>query len=185
MAPFLSSAAPSIRAALRRTRAEAVRRQLEGCHLVAGIWCNGLTVRQIQDLRGALPPTARLLVAKNTVLANVFENTSWSKLNPCMRGANAWLFVHTDEIPGALKACREFQRKTGLLLNDFVGAVFEGEVYGPDEFQALETMPTKEEFFWRRSYAVIVDYFRGQPAIIVVFSKQVGMIIFLFDELCS
>ncbi|XP_039135616.1 50S ribosomal protein L10, chloroplastic-like [Dioscorea cayenensis subsp. rotundata] len=142
-----SSAVPSIRAAIRRTRAEAVRRQLEGCHLVAGIWYNGLTVRQLQDLRGALPPTARLLVAKNTVLANVLANTPWSKLNPCMRGANAWLFVHTDEIPGALKACRDFQRRTGLLLNDFVGAVFEGEVYGPEEFQALETMPTKEEVY--------------------------------------
>ncbi|CAL9170821.1 unnamed protein product, partial [Musa hybrid cultivar] len=40
----------------------------ENCHLLAGIWCHGLTVRQLQALRGALPPAAKLVVAKNTLL---------------------------------------------------------------------------------------------------------------------
>ncbi|ONK69461.1 uncharacterized protein A4U43_C05F23120 [Asparagus officinalis] len=55
---------------------------------------------------------------------------------------NAWLFVHDDDgIPAALRPCREFQKKEGVGFNDFRGAVFEGRVYGPEEFGELETMP--------------------------------------------
>ncbi|KAF5742621.1 50S ribosomal protein L10 chloroplastic [Tripterygium wilfordii] len=31
--------------------------------------------------------------------------------------------------------------------NDFTDAVFEGKFYGPDEFEALETMPTRAEIY--------------------------------------
>ncbi|KAL4189432.1 hypothetical protein AMTRI_Chr08g165360 [Amborella trichopoda] len=141
----------AIRSAISRTKkeetVETVRQQLEDCYLVAGIKYKGLTVKQFQDLRSLLPESVKLIVAKNTLVGKAIENTQWEALKPCMKGMNAWLFVHTEEITGALKPYRNFQREQKLDDNDYTGAVFEGRFYGPDEFKALETMPTKAEIF--------------------------------------
>lgn len=64
-----------------------------------------------------------------------------------MKGMNVWLFVHSEEIPAAIKPYRDFQKEKKLEDNDFTGAVFEGKFYGPDEFKALETMPSRAEVY--------------------------------------
>ncbi|KAL5982504.1 60S ribosomal protein L10 [Asimina triloba] len=139
------------RAAISRTQkeetVEAVKTQLENCHLIAAINYKGFTVKQFQELRTAFPDSAKLLVAKNTLVGKAVEGTPWEALKPCMAGMNAWLFVHTEEIPAALKPYREFQKENRLEENDFAGAVFEGKFYGPDDFKALETMPTRAEIY--------------------------------------
>ncbi|XP_010920953.2 large ribosomal subunit protein uL10c [Elaeis guineensis] len=141
----------TIRAAITRTKKEetvaTVKKQLENCHLVAGIRYKGFTVKQFQDLRDALPDSVTLLVAKNTLVGKAVEGTPWEALKPCMKGMNAWLFVHTEEIPQALKPYRSFQKEQKLDDNDFAGAVFEGKFYGPDDFKALETMPSRAEIY--------------------------------------
>lgn len=58
-----------------------------------------------------------------------------------------WLFVHTEEIPAAIKPYRDFQKEMKLEENDFIGGVFEGKFYGPDEFKKLETLPTRAEIY--------------------------------------
>ena len=73
--------------------------------------------------------------------------TQWEALKPCMKGMNAWLFVHSEEIPAALKPYRTFQKEKKLEDNDFSGAVFEGKYYAPEEFKALETLPTRAEVY--------------------------------------
>nr|CAD1827267.1 unnamed protein product [Ananas comosus var. bracteatus] len=156
-------AAPSIRAAISRAKkeatVEAVRKELENCYLLAGIRYKGLTVKQLQDLRGALPESVKLLVAKNTLVGKAIEGTPWEALKPCMSGMNAWLFVHTEEIPEALKPYRSFQKERKLDDNDFTGAVFEGRFYAPDEFKALETMPSRAEV-----YAKLLGRCRAPPS---------------------
>ena len=42
---------------------------------------------------------------------------------------------------------REMQKELKLEENDFRGAVFEGKFYAPDDFKALETMPTRLEIY--------------------------------------
>ncbi|KAL0922476.1 hypothetical protein M5K25_006465 [Dendrobium thyrsiflorum] len=142
---------PVIRAAISRTKKEetvdSVKNQLESCHLLAGIRFKGFTVKQFQELRRSLPDSAHLLVAKNTLVGKAIEGTQWELLRPCMKGMNAWLFVHTEEIPEALKPYRSFQREKKLEENDFVGGVFEGKFYGPEEFRFLETMPSRAEIY--------------------------------------
>uniref|UniRef100_A0A1D1YNN2 Large ribosomal subunit protein uL10c n=1 Tax=Anthurium amnicola TaxID=1678845 RepID=A0A1D1YNN2_9ARAE len=140
-----------VRAAISRAKkeatVEAVKQQLENCHLVAGIRYKGLTVKQLQELRRSLPESVRLLVAKNTLVGKAVEGTPWEALRPAMKGMNAWLFVHTEEIPDAIRPYRSFQRERKLEANDFSGAVFEGKFYGPSDFKALETMPTRAEVY--------------------------------------
>ncbi|CAJ2649552.1 50S ribosomal protein L10, chloroplastic [Trifolium pratense] len=142
---------PSINAAISRTRkeetVETVKDQLENCYLLAGINYKGLTVKQFQELRKSLPETTSLLVAKNTLVYKALEGTQWETLKPCMKGMNVWLFVHTEEIPSAIKPYRDFQKERKLEENDFTGAVFEGKFYGPDEVKKLETLPTRAEIY--------------------------------------
>ncbi|ONK62396.1 uncharacterized protein A4U43_C07F3440 [Asparagus officinalis] len=116
----------------------------KACHFIAGLYCNGLSTKQLQNLRASLPPSAKLVVAKNSLVEQALKGTKWETLTVCATGMNAWLFVHDDDgIPAALRPCREFQKKEGVGFNDFRGAVFEGRVYGPEEFGELETMPTE------------------------------------------
>ncbi|CAI8611431.1 unnamed protein product [Vicia faba] len=142
---------PTITAAISRTKkeetVESVRDQLENCYLLAGINYKGFTVKQFQDLRKSLPETTKLIVAKNNLVYKAIEGTQFETLKPCMKGMNVWLFVHTEEIPSALKPYRDFQKEEKLEENDFTGAVFEGKFYGPDEFKTLETLPTRAEIY--------------------------------------
>ena len=140
-------ALPPIRLAVERARQEVLRRELDGCQLLAGIWCHGFTVAQLRSIRASLPATARLVVAKNSDLAAVVEGTRWVSLRPVARSMNAWLFVRSDEIPPALRPYRDFQKEWWLQLNDFTGAIFEGRLYGPDEFVQLEAMPTRVQSY--------------------------------------
>uniref|UniRef100_A0A7N0ZV31 Large ribosomal subunit protein uL10c n=1 Tax=Kalanchoe fedtschenkoi TaxID=63787 RepID=A0A7N0ZV31_KALFE len=141
----------TIRAAISRSKKEVtvenVKQQLENCYLLAGIKYKGLTVKQLQELRQALPETAKLIVAKNTLVGKAIEGTQWETLKPCMKGMNAWLFVHSEEIPKAIKPYRNFLKEKKLEDNDFTGAVFEGKFYEPAEFTTLENMPTKAEIY--------------------------------------
>lgn len=123
-------------------------------------------MKQFQELRSQLPESSKLLVAKNTLVYKAIEGTQWEVLKPCMKGMNAWLFVHSEEIPAAIKPYREFQRVKKLEGNDFIGAVFEGKFYGPEEFKALESLPSRAEI-----YAKILGSLKG-PASAVVGTLQ-------------
>lgn len=74
------------------------------------------------------------------------EGTEWEALKPALKGMNAWLFVHTEEIPAALKPYRALQKELKLE-NDFTGAVFEGRFFTPEEFKVLESLPTRAELY--------------------------------------
>ncbi|XP_058207151.1 large ribosomal subunit protein uL10c [Rhododendron vialii] len=160
----------TIRSAISRTKkeetVETVKHHLQDCHLLAGIKYEGLTVKQLQDLRKSLPESTNLLVAKNSLVYKAIEGTQWEVLKPCMKGMNAWLFVHTEEIPAALKPYRDFQKESKLEDNDFTGAVFEGKFFGPEEFKALETLPTRVEI-----YSKLLGSLKG-PASAVVSTVQ-------------
>ncbi|CAN1237674.1 50S ribosomal protein L10, chloroplastic [Linum grandiflorum] len=141
----------TIQSAISRTRKEetvdSVKTQLENCYLIAAIQYKGLTVKHLQDFRRSLPESSKLLVAKNTLVYKAIEGTPWEALKPCMTGMNAWLFVHSEEIPEAIKPYRSFQKENKLEENDFGGAVFEGKFYAPQEFKQLETMPSRAEIY--------------------------------------
>ncbi|EFJ09278.1 hypothetical protein SELMODRAFT_49101, partial [Selaginella moellendorffii] len=124
-----------------------VKQQLEDCYLVAGVQYKNLTVQQMQNLRRSLPEKTKLMVAKNTLVGKAIEGTKWEALKPCLKGMNVWLFVHTEEIPVALKPYRAFQKELKLEDSDFTGAVFEGKFYAP--FNQLETMPSRADVYWK------------------------------------
>lgn len=159
----------TIKSAISRTKkeetVETVKTQLENCYLLAALKYTGFTVKQFQDLRRSLPESTKLIVAKNTLVYKAIEGTQWEALKPCMAGMNGWLFVHTEEIPEAIKPYRDFQKEKKLE-NDFTGAVFEGKFYGPGDFKQLETMPSRAEI-----YAKVLGALQG-PAIGLIGTLQ-------------
>eukprot|EP00850_Spirogloea_muscicola_P006346 SM000030S11355 [mRNA] locus=s30:274377:275195:- [translate_table: standard] len=78
-----------------------------------------------------------------------------------MKGMNAWLFVHSDEIPAALKPYRDMQKEQKLE-NDYTGAIFEGKYYAPADFKSLESMPTRLDI-----YAKLLGTLVGPPIALV------------------
>ncbi|KAJ7296663.1 hypothetical protein O6H91_08G038600 [Diphasiastrum complanatum] len=146
-----AAALPRIEMAISRKKkeetVEKARQQLEGCYLLAGLQFTGLKVKQMQELREALPENTKLIVAKNTLMEKAIEGTEWEAMKPALKGMNAWLFVHSEEIPAALKPYRDLQKELKLEKNDYTGAVFEGKFYSPEEFKLLETMPTRADLY--------------------------------------
>ena len=68
-------------------------------------------VKQFQTLRRNLPETTTLLVCKNSLLGKAIEGTKFEALSPAMTGMNAFLFIHTEEVPAALKPYRSATRQ--------------------------------------------------------------------------
>lgn len=146
-----SVALPKIQMAISKEKkkltVEKAKQELENCTMIASINYQRFTVKQFQDLRRKLPEGTSLYVCKNKLLGKAIEGTPFAALEPAMKGMNAFLFVHTEEIPAALKPYRDMQKELKLEVNDYTGAVFEGKFYGPEDFKSLESMPTRLELY--------------------------------------
>ncbi|TQE08108.1 hypothetical protein C1H46_006234 [Malus baccata] len=57
------------------------------------------------------------------------------------------LFVHSEEIPPAIKPYRDFQKEKKLDSNNFTGVIFEKKFYDLGDFKRLETMPTRVKIY--------------------------------------
>lgn len=141
---FLSTSGALPRA-MKEETVGLVRAQLETCHLLAAVKYNGFSVTQFQELRGTLPASSKLLVAKNVLVQRAVEGTRWAALKPYMKGRNAYLFVHSEEVAAAIRSYMDFKRKRKLEGNEFTAAVFEGNFFALDDFEFLENLPSKVE----------------------------------------
>lgn len=124
----------------------AIRKHLQNSYLVSPFNCNSFTVKHFKLLKKPLPDSAKLLVAKNTLIEKAVEGTKWEALGPSMNGMNALLFAKDEEIGvNAVKVCRSFQKENELQYNDFSGAMIEGKLYGHSDLEVLETVGSKTE----------------------------------------
>lgn len=136
--------------ALTREKKEAtvekVKEQLEKSTFVAGIAYKGLSVKQMEELRRKMPPSATLLVAKNKLVGKAIDdgNVKYESLKPLLKGMNVWMFVEGDEFGSAIKPFRDMQKEYKLE-QDFVGGCLDGSFVAPADFSSVEKMPTKLE----------------------------------------
>lgn len=149
-----------IQSALSRQRKEETVQVLENLlqdsAVVVGLRYQGLTVKQLQDFRRALPAQSKMLVCKNTLMRVACDKVEgWSELKPATKGDNAWLFVNEEVIAESFKAYAAFEKK--LLESvpkeeratarpiDVSGGVMDGKLMGYLEVKKLQSMPTKLE----------------------------------------
>lgn len=112
---------PSVQHMSHKTTLKSIRRSILSFIYAQGTSCNSiclhgftslhslsahLQVKQFQTLRRSLPESTTLLVCKNSLLGKAIEGTKFEALTPAMTGMNAFLFIHTEEVPAALKPYR-------------------------------------------------------------------------------
>jgi large subunit ribosomal protein L10 len=149
-----------IQNAISRQRKEETVQQLESLlqdsAVVVGLRYQGLTVKQLQDFRRALPAQSKVLVCKNTLMRVACDKVEgWGELKAATKGDNAWLFVNEEVIAESIKAYVAFEKKLleGVPKEeratarpiDVSGGCMDGQLLDYVAVKNLEKMPTKLE----------------------------------------
>jgi large subunit ribosomal protein L10 len=103
----------------------------------------GLTVSQIQELRGKLRGgDVEYRVIKNTLARRAAAAAGVPALESELKGPVAIAFGY-DDLSAPAKLINEFVRATRLKL-DITGGLVEGRVFSPDQVKQLADLPTRE-----------------------------------------
>jgi large subunit ribosomal protein L10 len=103
----------------------------------------GLTVTQLQDLRGKLRTgDVEYRVVKNTLARRAAEQAGHGALQKELVGPVAIAFGY-DDLGVPARLLNEFIRTTRLKL-DIVGGLVEGRVFTPDQVKQLADLPSRE-----------------------------------------
>ena len=163
--PALRRGASVVRAALSRKGKEETLEKLADAFassaVVFGVRFRGVSVKNVEGLRRALPPSAKMVVCKNTLLRLAAERAGegWEEVRPAASLENAWVFADEDAISGSVKAYLDFEKKllepipkeerAAANVTSISGAVFEGKFLDGKEATKLAAMPTKQELMQR------------------------------------
>jgi len=103
----------------------------------------GLTVTQLQELRGKLRTgDVEYRVVKNTLARRAAEAAGVPALQPELEGPVAIAFGY-DDLSLPSKLINEFVRTTRLKL-EVKGGLVEGRVFTPDQVKQLADLPSRE-----------------------------------------
>jgi large subunit ribosomal protein L10 len=103
----------------------------------------GLTVSQIQDLRGRLRAQAvEYRVVKNTLARRAAVEAGHDEFQELLKGPVAIAFGYED-ISAPARLLGEFTRQTRVRV-DIVGGLVEGRVMGPDQVRQTADLPSRE-----------------------------------------
>jgi large subunit ribosomal protein L10 len=103
----------------------------------------GLTVTQLQELRGKLRTgDVEYRVVKNTLARRAAEAAGVAALQTELEGPVAIAFGY-DDLSTPSKLINEFVRATRLKL-DVKGGLVEGRVFTPDQVKQLADLPSRE-----------------------------------------
>ena len=104
----------------------------------------GLTVAQIQDLRGKLRTgDVEYRVVKNTLARRAAESAGVAALEKELEGPVAIAFGYDDNLSLPSRLINEWVRTTRLKL-DVKGGLVEGRVFSPDQVKQLADLPSRE-----------------------------------------
>ena len=103
----------------------------------------GLTVSQLQDLRGRLRTgDVEYRVIKNTLARRAADAAGVPALESQLEGPVAIAFGY-DDLSAPAKLINEFVRATRLKL-DIKGGLVEGRVFSPDQVKQLADLPSRD-----------------------------------------
>ena len=104
----------------------------------------GLTVSQIQDLRGKLRTgDVEYRVVKNTLARRAAEAAGVPGLQKELDGPVAIAFGYDDNLATPAKLINEWVRASRLKL-DVKGGLVEGRIFSPDQVKQLADLPSRE-----------------------------------------
>jgi len=109
----------------------------------------GMTVEQISELRRAMrAERIKMRVAKNTLVRRAAQASGFEALSSVLVGPNAFIFGFDDPVAPA-RVIREFKRKSKLEKPAVGGFILDGNVLPADQFDAVASLPSKQELVAR------------------------------------
>ena len=124
-----------------------LKSELETSTAVVGFTFKGVTVPDLEKLRGDMPDDASLVIAKNTLMKRAAnEVEGWSEMSQFCTGSNAFLFLRED-LKGGFKGLRDLQDSYKKSDNpvDLNGGCCDGEYLTLEDIKVLEKLPSKLE----------------------------------------
>ncbi len=114
--------------------------ELDGAVLVD---IRGVTSNDTNRLRATLmEKNVRITVVKNSLAARAVEGTALENLQTLLTGPNAFVYGGESVVTVARDLLQWARDVENLTIN---GAIMDGQVFGPDEVEALSKYPTREE----------------------------------------
>jgi large subunit ribosomal protein L10 len=105
----------------------------------------GLTVAEFTEMRHELDKVqAQIQVVKNRLMKRALSDEGCSELEEFLLGPTAVTFIEEDAV-GAAKVLAKYQKEFEPL--EIRAGIVRGEVVGPEQFEALSKLPSKEELY--------------------------------------
>ena len=123
----------------------AIKEDLEGAGAVWVVDACGLTVKEVEALRGAVREAgAAMKVYKNTVMRIALAESELPTLDDMLHGPSAFVFAGSD-VAAAAKAVKEFAKTNENL--QIKGGLMEGAAVSAEEVEAIASLPSREELY--------------------------------------
>ena len=120
---------------------EKIAQDLEGISAMWVIDYRGLTVKEVEALRGSIREAgAKMSVYKNTLMALALKNAELPELDEVLAGPSAFVFATGDPVASA-KAIKDFASKNQNLV--IKGGMMDGVAYGAAEVEAIAALPSR------------------------------------------
>lgn len=121
----------------------AIKEDLASTGAVWAVDYRGLTVKQIQALRGDIREAdASMKVYKNTLMHIALAELELPSMDSILEGPSAFVFAGEDPVASA-KAIKEFAKKNPNLV--IKGGMMDGSFVDAAQVEAIASLPSREE----------------------------------------
>jgi large subunit ribosomal protein L10 len=128
---------------IKETKVDIFQKEVSESKAVVLAEYKGLTVHEMEELRGKLREVgSQLRVVKNTLAKVAFHNLGIQDLDHDLNGQVAFVFSKTDAVTGTKVASQFSKTKEAFILRS---GWFEGKRLSLDEVKSLANLPSRKE----------------------------------------
>ena len=122
-----------------------IKSDIESSHAVWIVDYCGLSVKEIQALRGAIREAgASMKVYKNTLMHIALKESDLPTADDMLQGPSAFVFAGED-VAAAAKAVKNYAKDNDKL--EIKGGIMDGAVLNAEQVEAIASLPSREELY--------------------------------------
>lgn len=122
---------------------EKIKGDLDGVNAMWVVDYRGLSVKEIETLRGAIREAdASMKVYKNTLMHIALADLELPNLDVVLEGPSAFVFSGAD-VAASAKAIKEFAKKNPNLV--IKGGMMDGAFVDAEQVEAIASLPSREQ----------------------------------------
>ena len=122
-----------------------IKTDLEGASALWVVDYRGLTVKEAEQLRGAIRESgASMKVYKNTLMHIALKELELPCMDEILAGPSAFIFAGEDLVASA-KALKEFAKSNETLT--IKGGMMDGAVLSAEQIDAVASLPSREQLY--------------------------------------